>query len=169
MDAYIPIATGQIVEQDILNQLLIHKLINNVWIHPTMEFYPRGCQARYHAIAENSLQIFKHAIRQGEEYFLMCNSNKMLPFIPQIEFIFNYITTHPTCGFVAYNPYKTRRNPVHVCVGFGIVRTEAAKAVKFDKNKFNRCQCLVFCREMRQAGWEVSYESKEIRLKKRSK
>ena len=168
MYVYIPLANCQTVDEEVRNLLQKSPLIDGVWEHPTKEFYPKWDCKRYKAIADNNRDIFELAIKVNDKFFVLCNSNaKMLKYIPHLEFCHEYITSHDNCGFVSYSPMKTKRSPHHVCIGFGIVRTEAAKVVKFDiTNKPCNCRCLAI--DMRQKGWEVSYVSKDIRIKKRS-
>jgi hypothetical protein len=168
MDAYIPIGISQTVETDILVRLENHLLIDDVWIHPTKEFYPRGDQRRYKAIAENKLRIYKHAIKTGNEFFLTCNSNNMhadVRFSPDkhktvylidgLDMMLKYLQEHPKCGVAAGNPFRVKRNPYHVSEGFTMIRTEAAKCVKFDMSYNPRCECVALKNEMNAAGWDM--------------
>lgn len=168
IDAYIPIADHQVVEIEIIDALNSHPLINQIIINSTSEFYPRGDKRRYKAIAKNRLKIFGKAIEKGNPFFLMCNSNRMMPFIPHINEIYQYMLDNSHCGFAAYNPLKTKRSPRHVAIGFGIVRTEAAKIVNFNMDKIGSCDCIALVDEMRRSQWAVSYVGPNILIKKHS-
>lgn len=162
---YIPIANCQTVDETILDQLSEESLIDNVWVHPTKEFYPREDPQRYKAIAKNWLQIFAAAILKGDEFFMLCNSNRM-GHISKIPMMYDYITSNPLCGLVAYNPHNIKKHSRHVAVGMSVIRTEAAKDVKFEM-RGEHCGCIFLCNEMRAAKWEVNNVGETVKDKRR--
>lgn len=162
MDAYIPKADCQQIENEILEGLSESPFVDSIIVNSTKEFYPREDKRRYHAIARNTLEIF--ALPKKKEFFLMCNSNKVAWRIEHLGMMLDYIKSHPECGCVSYNPLDTQRSPRHVSIGFSIMREKAIKNITF-KGIDKTCQCLIFCSEMRSNGWEVSYVGPKIKCK----
>ena len=173
MIAYIPKADCQEIEQDILDRLNNNKLISEIVINSTEEFYPREDKRRYLVIAKNKLQIYKKAIKKGDKFFLTCNSNTMytliklvnpvnylkVHFIDKIELLLDHMKDFKNCGLAAYTPYRTYPRPYHIAEGFSLIRTEAAKCVSFNMLPGMKCECFSVRKEMNENNWDVRYVS----------
>ena len=163
MIAYIPKADSLEVEDKTLKALQESSIISDIVIHSTPKFF--SDYRRYKAIGEACLDCYKMAIEKGEEFFVMCNASKLSHMIPKLESVFEYMRENSKCGMGAYNPYKTKRNPLHVCAGLAIHRVEAIENVKLAAlftPEYKLCHCLLLCRELRVSGWEASYISKNL-------
>jgi len=168
MIAYIPTYEGAIVEPEIMDGLKSNELIDLVSVLYSNEFYPREDNNRYKAIYRNRLEIFKRAIKSGEEFFLMCNATRLAFKIPQIKRMLNFMARNPECGMVGYNKHRAKRDAYHVSVGFTILRTEAIKGLIKDAYDFTRCECEYMCRKIREFGYRVCYVGDLIKDVKRN-
>ncbi len=167
LTAYIPIAIRQLIDETLTKELheislLLSKYTKYTIILPIIDYYERGDNMRYKAIAKASKKCFDFAIAKNDKYFIMCNSNKVQKEIKRIPELIKYLDENDKCGLVAYAKTPTKKNPRHVQVGFCVIRTKSIENITYNMSNANGCNCMKLCGELRLNGWEVSYIGDQV-------
>lgn len=166
MEAFIPIYNGCEIDEQTMTDLGGSPYVSKITVVEGGKNHERGDVNRYKAIYKNRLEIFKQAIESKEDFFIMCNADRMSYKTPHLGEMIEFMADHPECGLVAYIKNRARRDAGHVNVGFCIVRTEAVKCLIDEDYDFERCECLYINWTLRENGFRVSYVGEKVHDRK---